>query len=115
MGREKEYPLTPELEANLSRLLIAVNKLAEKYGRDMAVSSGYRPGHYNVKAGGSRRSAHLTCEAVDFLDSGRQLTEWILANPAVLQECGLWMEHPDHTPTWVHLDTRPRNNRIFHP
>lgn len=115
MGRERDYPLTPEMDKNLEKLLEALNKVRQAYGKVMIVSSGYRPGHYNNAAGGARRSAHQTCEAVDFADPNKELAQWCLANIQVLIDAGLYLESPTYTPTWVHLQTRPTKKRIFLP
>lgn len=113
MGREVEFPLTIEQEANLSELLIALNKLRKLYGKPMYVSSGYRPGRFNKAAGGAQKSQHLTCEAVDFKDADGAIKAFCTVQ--ILEQCGLYMEHPDATPTWCHLQTRPTKNRIFRP
>lgn len=115
MGRQVEYPLTPELEANLQKLLVAVNKLRALYGKPMTVSSGYRPGKYNTAAGGAKNSSHLTCQAVDFKDADGKLKAWITVD--ILTQCGLWQEAPDRTPTWLHVQVRPipSGRRIFNP
>lgn len=115
MGRDTEFPLTPELEDNLIRLLRAVNQFRYEYKLPMVVSSGYRPGKYNTAAKGSPNSSHITCEAADFVDTDRSITRFIMDNPAVLERCGLYMEHPKDTPTWVHLTVRRpvSGNRIF--
>jgi hypothetical protein len=117
MDRDKEYPLTPELEANLDRLLVAVNALEKLYGKKLRVSSGYRPGHYNKAAGGAKASAHLTCEAVDFRDTDCQFRDWLLANTWVLERCGLYLEDPANTLGWIHLQVRPTRSgkRVFIP
>lgn len=111
MGRDAEFPLTPELEANLAKLLIAVNKLRALYGKPMVVSSGYRPGHYNSDAGGAKGSCHLVCMAVDFKDGDGALKAWI--TPEILEECELWQEDPAKTVSWLHVDIKPRANRVF--
>lgn len=113
MGRDVEYPLSPELEANLEVLLQAVNKLRSLYNQPMYVSSGYRPGHYNTDAHGAKNSTHTTCQAVDFHDPDGKIKSWITIE--ILEECGLWQEDPGHTPTWCHVDTRPRDHRVFLP
>lgn len=113
MGRDVEYPLDDKLEDNLSRLLICLNKFRQQYGQPMLVSSGYRPGKYNQAAGGAEHSAHLTCEACDFHDPDGVLKKFVTDRPDILTECGLWMESPTNTPTWIHLDIRARYNRIF--
>lgn len=115
MGRDKEYPLTSQLEKNLDALLIATNKLRALYGKAMTVSSGYRPGKYNTAAGGAKSSSHLSCEAVDFSDPKGLIKSFILSNPQILEDCGLYMEHQDNTPTWCHVQIRPTKNRIFKP
>lgn len=117
MGRDLEYPLGPIEEANLAKLLDKVNVIRARYGKPMYVSSGYRPGTYNKAAGGAPNSSHKTCEAVDFRDKDRELTKWLLQNSKILEELDLYMEHPLHTPSWVHLQTRPTKSgsRIFKP
>jgi len=121
-GRDQEYPLTPELEVNLGHLLCALNVLGQHYPPAVTVSSGYRPGHYNSAAHGASNSPHLTCQAADLRDppgpdGHRPLTEWCLANLALLELYGLWMESPASTPTWVHLQVRPipSGHRVFNP
>jgi uncharacterized protein YcbK (DUF882 family) len=117
MGRDKEFPLTPELEANLAKLLTALNKYRAIYGSPMLVSSGYRPGHYNRDAGGAAHSSHVVCLACDFHDSDGQLKAWVAANLHVLEDCGLYMEDPTHTKTWLHLTVQaPKSgHRVFIP
>jgi uncharacterized protein YcbK (DUF882 family) len=115
MGRDSEYPLTSELEDNLSDLLEKVNLLRKLYGKPMYVSSGYRPGKYNVKAGGAKTSAHLYCEAVDFKDVDGELKKFCTIE--ILEQCGLYMEDPKYTKTWLHVQTRKpgSGNRVFKP
>lgn len=113
MGRDVEYPLTPELEVNLARLMTAVNALRGLYNAPMYVSSGYRPGKYNKAAGGAPNSCHTECMAIDFHDADGTLKAWI--TEGILEQCGLWQESPAHTPTWLHVDIRPRANRVFIP
>lgn len=116
-GQEKAYPLTSVMEGNLNHLLASVNKLILAYGKFPGVSSGYRPPAHNAKVGGAPNSCHLTCEAVDLRDKDGELKKWCLANLAVLEDCGLYMEHPDATPTWCHLQTRMpgSGSRVFRP
>lgn len=117
MGRHKEYPPTEEQWLNLCDLLIRVNAVRSMYGKPMSVSSGYRPGHYNKKAGGAPNSAHVACQAVDFKDEDGALKRWLLANEYLLKVTGLYMEDPNYTLGWVHLATRPpaSGKRVFKP
>jgi len=119
MGREIEYPLSEEQNKNLEFLLVAVNKLRALYGKPMVVTSGYRPGKYNVAAKGGSKSAHLTCEAVDFADKSRELTKF--CTDEILESCGLWIEDPAVATTWLHAQIRepksriPGRTRVFKP
>ena len=115
MGRDQQFPLSPELETNLSKLLSALNRFRTIYGKPMNVSSGYRPGHFNTDAGGAKNSTHLVCMACDFHDADGSLDQWCLDHLDVLEECGLYLESPDHTHGWCHLQIRPTKNRVFIP
>jgi hypothetical protein len=117
MGRDKLFPLSSELEANLHKLLGAINKFREKYGHPLFVSSGYRPGFFNAAAGGAKKSNHMICLAVDFKDPYGTLDAFCMENPDILEDCGLWQEHPDSTPGWCHLQAVPprSGNRVFRP
>lgn len=115
-GRDTEYPTTELMETNAAILLYRVNHLLADYGQPVpGINSGYRPGRYNVSAGGALHSAHLTCEAVDLADSDGSLKQWLAANPDMLARHNLYQEAPASTPSWVHLQTRPTTNRVFLP
>lgn len=112
MGRDVEYPPTAAQLANANNTLTAVNALLTEIGvTDARVRSGYRPGHYNIVAGGAPSSKHLTCEACDVADDNdgslnKKITYKLLAKH------GLYREHPTQTPTWVHLQTvAPKSGR----
>lgn len=122
MGRDREYPPNLEVRANVDTLLMRVNGLLARLAipSPVLVTSGYRPGRFNVAAKGARRSAHITGMAVDLSDVDRSITNAILqfhqGVDSLLRQHGLWMEDPSRTPTWVHLDTRSRTGgRVFIP
>lgn len=109
MGRESEYPLDYKLEANLLDLFEAANMMFAAYrsdtGRELKVSSGYRPGHYNTEAGGAKHSPHLYCMAIDWVDSDGAVDAWVQANLERIREFGfVGVEHPKDTPGWCHVD-----------
>jgi hypothetical protein len=118
MGRDKIVPLSQEQEDNLEHLLECLNKLRTAYGKPMYVSSGYRPEAINSKVkGAAKKSNHIMCLACDFKDLDGSLDEWCLQNLDILEECGLYLESPMHTPNWCHLQAIPPKSgkRIFIP
>ena len=118
MGRDKLYPLDQEMQDNLQKLLVAVNLFQQHYGKPMIVSSGYRPAAINAKVkGAAKKSNHMVCLAVDFKDIDGSLDKFCTDNLNILEACGLWLEHPDSTPGWCHLQAKaPKSgNRVFKP
>lgn len=116
-GRDAQYPLSPELVENLNILLERLNKFRQMYGKPMVVTSGYRPAEFNKAAGGAQKSNHMICLACDFKDIDGSLDAWCMQHLEILEQCGLYLEHPDSTPGWSHLQAvAPRSgNRIFRP
>jgi hypothetical protein len=120
MGRDKKYPISQEQKNNMMMLLAAVNGLLGLCPLQMKfeVSSGYRPEEINSKVvGASKTSAHISCQAIDIKDPDQQLAKWIKGKPELLIALGLYLEHPDSTPTWVHFQIRApaSGRRIFRP
>lgn len=114
MGRAKFEELPEELQRNAEELLRRLNMFRKEFGRPMYVSSGYRSPEINKSAGGGPKSAHLTLEACDFRDNG-ELFEFIKKDPSILDRLDLYMEDPQWSPTWIHLQSRPASKRIFIP
>ena len=118
MGRDKKYTLTPDLEANAEETVDKVNPLLAKFGESRKVRSGWRPPEVNAGTpNAAPRSKHMTCEACDLDDPEGDLDEWALEHPEVLQEIGLWQEHPSATKSWAHFQIVPpkSGNRVFYP
>jgi len=63
------------------------------------------------------RSKHLTGEACDIEDKGKELQEWCLANESLLIKLELWIENFTLTPNWVHFQSSPPKSgkRFFIP
>lgn len=114
-GREVQNPLSEEQEANLLRLLEAINSLREAYGKPMNISSLYRPAAINKAVGGSKKSAHLECLACDFVDTTGEIDDFCLDNIKLLESLGLYLEDINSTPGWCHVQIRPTKNRVFIP
>lgn len=72
---------------------------------------------------GAPNSSHKQAKAVDQYDPGNRLDTWLdqfdddTGGNSKLAEHGLYREHPDATPGWCHLTTRPphSNKRTFRP
>lgn len=79
----------------------------EKYG-------GFRPKDCPI---GAPSSKHKQALAVDRYDPENEIDAWCLAHPAVLAECGIWIEHPSATPGWSHWQCVPPKSgrRFFYP
>jgi hypothetical protein len=92
-----------------------VTKLLSKLGVSTTISSGFRTNKANVGAKGRARSAHMTGEAVDLVDKDGSLARMITRE--LLEEFNLYLENPQFTRGWVHLQTRKTasGNRIFNP
>lgn len=133
MGRDKRYlaDLTEDVVDNAHELLGRVNLLLSWAYRDGVqpaldaatlghVASGWRPKAVNdATSHAALKSRHITGEAIDLRDdpATRRLARWCLAHLDDLHEIGLWMEDPQWTPTWVHLQIVPPGSgrRVYVP
>lgn len=120
MGRDishkDEYNDT--ISQNIDKLLVPLNKLRTKYGLPLKISSGWRPPSLNSKVkGAAPKSNHQKGLACDFFDPEGKLDAWCMQNLDFLEEIGLWLEHPDATPKWCHLQCVPPKSgkRVFRP
>ena len=120
MGRDKAHrkELTREVRANARETVRRVNRLLRRAGMMRKVTSGWRPATVNAAVpGAARGSKHLSCLAIDLEDRSGTLDAWCMMHLDVLEELGLWLEHPDATPGWCHLQTQPprSGSRVFYP
>lgn len=130
MGRDKQFPvrLTDEIRKNASETVSKVNLLlfhAVKDGlvliasnKRSLVNSGWRPPAVNAATpNAAAKSHHMSGKACDVSDPTGSLDKWCMANLEELEHIGLWMEHPNATPGWCHLQTVPprSGNRVFQP
>lgn len=119
VGRDIQYKseYTKDISDNLDKLLDALNIVRKAYGQPLVVSSGWRPVAINSSVGGAKKSNHTLGLACDFKDHDRRFKDWCLANLDILAKAGLYMEDPDSTPTWVHLQLKApaSGKRVFKP
>jgi hypothetical protein len=118
-GKNKKFAndLTVEVTENVTKLLIAVDKFLANYTKPVIISSGWRPKSYNTQIGGATFSNHITGLAIDLKDTDNRLFEYVLQNLELAKELGLYFEHKNWTPTWVHIQLiAPKSGkRIFVP
>lgn len=130
--------LPADVRSNARELLEKVNRLLLAYKADghkehIVVTSGIRTLeehqriYREINAKRAKRglpelkvpmgSMHLKGCAVDLHDPAGKMKQWCLKNEKVLVEVELWAEHPDATPTWLHVQIRPprSGNRWFKP
>lgn len=99
---------TAEHTENLRELCQLADKVREFLGHPMLVSSGYRSAKLNAAIGGSKISAHMRGEAMDFTCPGFGTTKEVFE---ALKKSGidfdqLILEYPDSQggmASWVHL------------
>lgn len=120
MGRDEKYAdeLDEQKRANAADVVARVNLLLAAFGEDRKVNSGFRPAAVNAATPGSAKlSKHMTCQACDLEDHEGDLDEWAIAHPEVLEQIGLWQEHPGSTKGWAHFQIVPpkSGNRVFYP
>jgi type IV secretory pathway VirD2 relaxase len=114
--------LTEIVKANAEILKTRVNKALEYVGvLEADVSSGFRPSSVNAGVpNAAKKSAHMTCEALDLVDDDKQ-TLCKLFTREVLEKFDLYREDSDFTKgkntNWCHLQTRKTGSgrRIFTP
>lgn len=95
--------------AELSLLSQALHELRLLFAEPMLATNGYRSRRLNIAVGGALDSAHMYGMAVDFAEytSNRRLARFFLSHQNLMEKHGLWMEDPQWTPSWVHIQTRP--------
>ena len=116
---DNELP-TRDIYLNAVDLLYRVSCLFDDIGiYQVTMTSGWRPEEYNRRKGGAERSPHVKGKAIDIDDDdNKTIGKKIMDSPALLKKYGLWLEHIEHTKTWVHLDTHERWARevqVFRP
>ncbi len=86
--------------------------IRDNYGHPIEVTNVARCSVHNRAVGGAPKSAHVEGIAADLVRT-EALLAFVQEN---LDNFGIWLEHPDKTPTWIHIDTRYRPvGRVFLP
>lgn len=85
-----------------------LDKLREKLGKPINISSTYRDLDYNKTVGSSNASQHVKFTAVDFSVSGVSPSK-VFSTLLDMRNKGEWKGGLGKYPTFVHIDTRPNN------
>ncbi len=112
---------TVALANDLLRRAVAAGVTLERSPRTGSlVSSGWRPATINAGVpNAAPRSRHISGQAVDIFDPRGALDAWLMTHTGqdALAGIGLWLESPDHTRGWSHVQTVPPRSgrRVFVP
>jgi len=111
--RVKSPDFTDDVKSNIKKLIPKVNALLSDLGiESVSVSSGFRTQASNASLkNASKKSAHMTGEALDLSDPKQEIGKKIMANTSLLKKHGLFLEDLSATPTWCHLDIKARSER----
>lgn len=119
-----ESDFTQEIKDNVKELIKRINNLG--YRPPMFFSSCLRSRSvheriYKEKGIPTDKipwgSKHLSGQAADVADPDGELANWLMINDKKLEQCRLWVEHPDFTKGWVHFQSVPPKSgkRFFIP
>lgn len=109
----EQYKKFTDLQSHVNPLLARAKAEGVKFGEGVSgPNGGFRLQDNPI---GAPHSAHKDSQAVDIPDPNNELDHWL--TDAILEEFGLYREHPDDTPGWCHLTRRAPNSgkRSFHP
>ncbi|MGE5465574.1 MAG: hypothetical protein ACM3RQ_00205 [Methanocella sp.] len=131
MGRDVAYrhELTNAIERNAAITVARVNQLLAAMARHglaveckpdsgSPVASGWRPAAVNARIPSAvPDSPHISASACDLYDPGNVLDDWCMTHTDVLVGLELWLEHPEYTDGWCHVQiVAPRcGGRVFRP
>lgn len=120
MGRDSTYAadFTAEIAQNAVATVAKINEFLLRSGFDGHVNSGWRPPSLNAATrGAARHSKHMLGLACDLHDADGHIDRYCIDNAALLEELGLWLESPDSTPGWCHLQivAPASGHRVFIP
>jgi hypothetical protein len=110
------------IDRNLLVLFDRLIELQDACELALVITSGLRSDEQQAKLREDGKtkaiaSQHLAGAAADILDSEGLLADWCLSNLKALEAIGFWMEHPDYTKGWVHVQINPPRSgrRVFIP
>jgi zinc D-Ala-D-Ala carboxypeptidase len=110
-GYSEQFNPPQDVVDNLTHLCVnLLEKVREKYGKPLKISSGYRCDRTNKAVGGSKTSQHVKGEAAD-LDTGSREENKKLFE--IIKNSGLDFDQviDEYDFDWVHVSLRRGKNR----
>lgn len=111
--KKEEVPI--DVLANLKVLVTKLNELGKYYSKPVIVKRGYRAPNLNAKVGGVKNSPHMTGHAVDLVDPNGEIDRFMMNNSDKLKKLGLYVEDPQETIGWCHIQIRKASATFFNP
>ncbi len=110
--RPRKWPPNAFQVGNAGELAARLNRVQTSFGRQLILSSGYRPKEVNDNTpGASPDSWHIDCAAADIEDPDGQLCAWVHEEQDLVAHFGLWMEKTHREDgsrrNWVHFQIYP--------
>lgn len=108
-----------ELESNVKRLLEFLQDIREKWGSGIRITSGYRCPVLNKAVGGSKTSAHMSCNAVDLYPCNCKFEEFkqFIVNYLSDKNFDQCIIEKSGKSKWIHLglynNSRKQRRQIF--
>ena len=100
--------------SNLENLMLNVgDKLYEKYGKKMRITSGYRAKKLNDSLGSSDSSQHPQGAAIDCQFKGVEISEvfnWVIANIPSWSQM-IWEKPEKGSGAWLHISYQPGHRK----
>lgn len=103
-------PMTPAVEANIRRLAVQLQRVRDRLGAPMRITSGYRSPEHNRRVGGAPRSLHVRGLAADIASPAGAPVVHATIRRAIrsgaVRDGGLGLYS-----SWVHYDLGPAGRR----
>lgn len=93
--------------------VVLLNRIREDFGQPIGVTNVSRCQFHNdnMTPPGAPHSAHVDGVAADLVRTP-ELLAFLLAR---LETYNVYLENPQETAVWIHVQTRPVINRVFSP
>ena len=102
---------TPQAVENMTRLInVVLDPLREAYGKPITTNSGYRsPALNKVTKGASKKSQHMTGEAVDITVKSKEGNKWLF--DYIKDNLPYDQLIDEYNYSWVHVSYKKGRNR----